>query len=36
MRAGGAAVAILGMQSMNVALLLVPMGCGSLLHMLGW
>ncbi|MCL4544884.1 MAG: M56 family metallopeptidase, partial [Chloroflexi bacterium] len=35
-RAGGAAVAVLGLQSMNLALLLVPMGCGSLLHMLGW
>lgn len=35
-RAGGAAVAVLGLQSMNLALLLAPMGCGSLLHMLGW
>jgi Zn-dependent protease with chaperone function len=35
-RVGGAAAAVLGLQSMNLALLLVPMGCGSLLHMLGW
>ncbi|MGI8915311.1 MAG: M56 family metallopeptidase [Chloroflexota bacterium] len=35
-RAGGTAAAVLGLQGMNLALLFVPMGCGSLLHMLGW
>lgn len=35
-RAGGTAAAVLGLQGMNLALLVVPMGCGSVLHMLGW
>lgn len=33
---GGPAITIVGMYGMNLALLLVPMGCGSLLNMLGW
>lgn len=34
--AGGTAAAVVGLQGMNLALLFVPMGCGSVLHMLGW
>lgn len=34
--AGGTAAAVFGLQGANLALLLVPVGCGSLLRMLGW
>jgi len=34
--AGGTTAAVFGLQAMNLALLVLPLGCGSLLRMLGW